>query len=363
MNLSAGTLTLNMTHSIRLVLLAIAFAAMTLTLATGCQNEPAGTRAVWSERLPFDAVREQLPTLAERGAALYLAVRPDDIGPDLRQLVLDANSAGVEVRPWLQLPDVGLWLNEGNAVAFRIYASAYADWAEQNGIKPGWLIFDLEPAFEFADELFGRAAEGQLVSALAFAIGEYNPEAFEEARAEIAAMVDELHERDIRSMAVTLPWVFDDLADGDSDLQDISNTPVIGIDWDKVTVMVYRTTISSILDRVISPGYVASYAEDLAQYYGDKAAVAVGTIGTAGEISNSGYLIPGELTLDVQAAYSGGVRDVSIFSLDGMVELGNADVWLDAAWQPTIDYSSPDPVVLVIRYFFSELDRALSATP
>jgi hypothetical protein len=331
-----------------------------LLLASGCQDDPTGSRAVWSERVPLEDVRDHIATLARHNAELYLAVRPEDLGGELRELIRDANSSGVAVRPWLQLPDTGLWLNERNAVAFRDFASAYADWAEQNGVPTEWVVFDLEPSFDFADQVLALVGEGQLGAALDLAVAQFNPPDYAEARAEIAAMVADLHDRGIRCMAVTLPWVIDDLRDDDTDLQDISNIPVTGIDWDRVSIMVYRTTVTGQLDRAISPGYVASYARDIVALFGDRGAVAIGTIGSAGFLTDSGYVIPVELSLDVQAAASAGIHDISIFSLDGMVEVGDPDAWLEAAWQPTLGYAFPDLIVAIIRQYIFELDHSLN---
>ena len=212
--------------------------------AMGCWNDPVGSLAVWSEFLPVAEVRDHLPTLARYEADLYLAVRADDLDDELAAFLTDARAAGVAVRPWLQLPDAGVWVNEDNAEAFAAFALAFLEWAATHGVLVEWLIFDLEPSFSYAEQLRTTSAEGGIGAALDLLTTHRDAERFEAARQALQELVDRLHTSGVRAMGVTLPWTIDDLADGDPDLQDLFDTPLAGIDWDQVSVMVYRPAFS-----------------------------------------------------------------------------------------------------------------------
>jgi hypothetical protein len=332
-------------------------AALVLCLV-GCYNEPPENLAVWSEFLPFAEVQAHLPTLARFGADLYVAVRPDDLGDELAMLFAQAGAAGVEVRAWLQLPESGVWVNEGSAADFADFAAEFLDFAAANGIKVEWIVFDLEPPFELAEKLREAAAAGGLEELIGLLIDRRDPVRFEAARLVLRQLVDELHGAGLKAMAVTLPWTIDDLEDGDDDLQDLFETPLAGIPWDQVSVIVYRPAMSELLSLPLPAAYVASYGESMRLLFGGNAQLAIGNISTPGLLVASGYADPFDIALDVSAARSAGITDLSVFSLDGMVLEGGPEVWLAAATGPTLSFSRPAPLVAAIRFAFGFLDRA-----
>ena len=328
--------------------------------ATGCFNDPVSELAVWSEFLPPQEVSGQLPALARFEADLYLAVQPDDLGEDLLALLREAKTQNVGVRLWPQLPDLGVWINETNAVEFGVYVFELLEWMAANDVSVDWIIFDLEPSFEYAEQLRGTLSEEGLAGVLDLLAAHRVPEDFEAARRTIAEIVEQLHSVDVRAMAVTLPWMIDDLADSDADLQDIFDTPLAGIGWDKISVMAYRPWFSDFVGASLSPGFVGSYAESIAALFGDRAQVAIGNISSPGLLLPQGYSDPFDVTRDVAAARSAGVADVSLYSLDGMVLAGGAERWLAAASGPTLALNQADLPTVLMRQVFGLLDRALS---
>ena len=328
--------------------------------ATGCCNDPVSELAVWSEFLPPQEVSAQLPVLAQFEADLYLAVQPDDLGEDLLALLREAETQNVGVRLWPQLPDLGIWVNETNAVEFGIFVFELLEWTAANDVSVEWIIFDLEPSFEYAEQLRGTLGEEGLAGVLDLLAAHRAPEDLEAARTTIAEIVEQLHSVDVWAMAVTLPWTIDDLADSDADLQDIFDTPLAGIGWDKVSVMAYRPWFSDFLGASLSPGFVGSYAESIAARFGGRAQVAIGNISSPGLLLPQGYSDPFEVTLDVSAARSAGVADVSLYSLDGMVLADGAERWLAAASGPTLALHCPDLLTWLVRQLFGLLDWALS---
>ena len=326
--------------------------------AIGCFNDPVSELAVWSEFLPPQEVRGQLPALARFEADLYLAVQPDDLGEGLLALLREAETQNVGVRLWPQVPDLGIWVNETNAVEFGVFVFELLEWVAANDVTVEWIIFDLEPSFEYAEQLRGTLGEEGLAAVLDLLAAHRTPEDFEMARGIIAEIVEQLHSVDVRAMAVTLPWTIDDLADSDADLQDIFDTPLAGIEWDKVSVMAYRPWFSDFLGAPLSPGFVGSYAESVAARFADRAQVAIGNISSPGLLLPQGYSDPFEVTLDVSAARSAGITDVSLYSLDGMVLAGGAERWLAAASGPTLALNQPDLLTLLMRQVFAVFDQA-----
>ncbi|MFH1745784.1 MAG: hypothetical protein ABIG44_01940 [Planctomycetota bacterium] len=321
----------------RLVLILLA-----LLSAGGCLNEPPTELGIWSEFLPLDDIRPHIPVLAEHEAELYLAVSPADINADLWDFLRAAQSENLTVFLWLQLPEEGTWLNEDNIKAFTDYARAVLEAAADAGLTLEWLIFDLEPSWGYAQELRVAAATGDIATLLDLFVTHHDPPSFTAATAELCALVDELHARDVRVMVATLPWTIDDLFDGDPDLQDIFDTPLAHIPWDRVSVMVYRPFLEDLFGAAFSPAVVTSYARSARAAFGSNVQVAIGNISTPGLLVPPGYEDPRELQRDLAAVTSAGVSSVSVFSLDGMVIAGGPERWLTVVEEPTRPVANMD---------------------
>ncbi len=323
-----------------------------------CLNEPPTELGVWSEFLPPAEVEAHVPALSQFGAELYLAVRPDDVNEELWTLLRAADAAGVAVRPWLQLPEYGVWLNERNISEFRDFARRYLDSAAENNVSIDWLIFDLEPGFAYAEALRSAAAAGDLEALLRLVSAHRDVAVFETASRRLRELVDGLHARDVRVMVATLPWTIDDLGDSDADLQDVFDTPLANVPWDQVSVMAYRPVFAELFGLPLSPGYVASYARSARATFGAEAQVAIGNISTPGLLVPPGYTDPVAVRLDVSAARSAGIDSISVFSLDGMVTADGPERWLTAASASTLQRCYVDPVTGLIRSVLNWLDRA-----
>ena len=200
------------------LLLSILFATV------GCYNEPVEDLAVWSEFLPLEDVHDHLPTLAAHDASLYLAIAPEMVDEELRAFLVDAEAQGVEVRPWLQLPEMGIWLNEDNVDAFAAFALDYLAWASTNAVRPDYMIFDLEPSFDYAEELRAAVDTGGARAAIELLLDHRDAGRFAEAQETLRYLVNQVQAQGVGAMAVVLPWIIDDLWDADTDFQDIFDT-------------------------------------------------------------------------------------------------------------------------------------------
>ncbi len=322
-----------------------------------CVNSPPGEVGVWSEFLPADEVQDSLETLAAYDADLYLAVEPATIDASLWALCAEARAAGVGVRLWPQLPERGIWLNEQNIADFAAFTETLIDAAAHEEIAIEWIILDIEPALAYAEMLRAAAASG--LPDLIDLLGDHRDRAaFAAAQIQLQALVDALHARGVKVMAVTLPWTVDDLGDGDPDIQDVFDTPLAGPEWDQVCVMVYRPTFSDFFGVDLPPDYVGSYARTARQVFGPNAQVAIGNIGTRGRVLAPGYTSPTDIVRDVAAARAAGLTSISVYSLDGMIASGNPEPWLAAAAGVTPRTFCVDPVTALLRFALRGLDSA-----
>ena len=283
---------------------------------------PSTARAsLWSEFLTYDAVRNVLPEIAERGVGLFLAVPPDRVA-GVGVLVKEAAQLGVETRLWVLLEkEDGYWPSKWNHVAFKEQLNRVRDALDG---PPDWIIFDLEPAAHLLGRLSSalscgrlRAAHSILKEAALSASLQHSEEAY-------GRQIADLLKEGTKAMAVTLPLILD----GGRKLENALGIPVSGVAWDEVSFMVYRPEFERLAGR-LGADIVFRYARAARARFGNRAALALGEVGTIGYPGPTpGYTDPANLVADIAAARAGGVANLHIFSLDGILEQGGLARWL-----------------------------------
>lgn len=325
--------------------------SLSLALLTACETAPPAPAGVYSEFLAYDRLEGELPALAVHGTTLAVAVPSDRIGDaSLASLLRAAEGEGVAVRLWLVLPiDQGYWPNEANLDVFAAEVTRLLDWIEAEDLVAEGIVYDLEPAYAYSEQL--RAAFADSIGTVATLMQTHqDAAAFEASRARLASHVREVQARGYLAQAVTYPQVIDDLEDGDDDLQDALDIPVRDVGFDEVSFMVYQTVIAEGVGGAwIGPGLVRSFANDAVAHFGDRATIALGIVGSATIVELDGplYDAPSTLADDVAAARSAGIARVEVYSLDGMVELGDPREWLDATQSGAEEFPIPTQARIV----------------
>jgi hypothetical protein len=256
----------------------------------------------------------------------------------LRNLCRGAEERELALRLWPLLSDEeGYWANQQNADAFSEYVRVLAAWAGQDCPRLEGVVIDLEMPLDRALEMEGIfAGEGGVTDLVEFLVDGVDEAAFEAARVQYSTLVDDLHDKGLHVSASTLPMVLDDLEDGDESIAHALWTPLRGIDWDVVSFQVYRSTFDSIFSAGLSDpeatftsGLITSYADSAVIFYGDKAAIDLGTTGS-GVGTEVGLDGPDELQADMAAALYAGIpqEQIHIYSLEGIMADDNPSAWL-----------------------------------
>lgn len=289
---------------------------------------------VYSEFLSYEEVEAQLDALVRTKTELYLAMPAAQVeGAALERVLLEAKTRGVPVRAWLLLDDAdGYWPGEDNLAAYDALVERFWTWNEARDLGVEWVVVDMEPPLETSNMLAEALEAGDLSSVVPVLLDLRDPEEHAAASEAWASAVDRWHARGAKVGVVGLPYILDDFGDDDPDMQDMFESPIVGIDWDEVGFLVYQTLYTDEEGERLGPGLVRSYAQTTVEEFGARASVALGAVGTVGKnTSRPGYDTPAQLTEDVAAAWAAGASKVHLFSLDGMVELGEVDSWLEAA--------------------------------
>ncbi len=292
------------------------------------------TYVVYEEFLAYSDMEQKLSLLAEYpGTALCPAVQPDQpLGPELESMLRSAARMGIPVNAWLLLPEEqGYWFNEENFAQASDYVYEFLDWIEQRHIPLEWIMFDMEMSVDKIRAM----REGGLFEVVIPTLKEnVDPEQYERSTQAYAELVRKVQERGYRVTAAAYPMVLDDLRDDDFEIQDAFNTPIVGVAFDEIYFMVYRSTFVQLLGITPGPDLVYQYALEARQHFGEAGVIALGIVGTIGMVSEEGYTEPAQLAVDIAAARAGGSARVYIFSLDGMLATGALDAWMILAGTP-----------------------------
>ncbi len=293
--------------------------------------------ALWSEFVPFEQVRAQLPIFEAQGLSLNLAIRDGEWErPELEALWREAGARGVEIRAWLLLSrEEGYWPNKWNAPRFEALVRRFLARMDDKHLPVFWLIFDLEPPPELMKELSRQLAKGQVGRALATLRRSSESAPLQPAVARFAALVEELHARGIRSHAVTTPMALHDLgAAPGPKVQSALGLPLEGVPWDLVSFMVYRPEYRRLVGE-LGPDIVYRYARDARRHFGSRVAIDLGEVGHVSFPEPfEGYVEPRLLGEDVSAVLAAGITQVQVYSLDGMLGMHAGPLpWIQSAKQ------------------------------
>jgi hypothetical protein len=314
------------------------------------------TFAVYEEFIPYRVMEQNLYRLAGRSdVGLCPAVRAEESqSEELESLFKAAAREGVPVNAWLLLPeDDGYWFNEENLSEAREQVFGFLDWIETRSIPLEWIMFDMEMSLDKVRAMEGGGLVDTVIPLLKENV---DPVAFQQATADYAHFVSELQERGYKVTAAAYPFVLDDLKDGDSEIQDAWNTPVVGVGFDEIYFMAYRTSFARLLGITPGPDLVYQYAGEAKREFGIGGIMALGIVGDVGMVSEEGYTQPADLSVDVAAAYAGGSERVYVYSLDGMLTLENPDEWLDLS-DTTPKKPEPDEVTERTREIIGLMDN------
>jgi hypothetical protein len=282
----------------------------------------------------------------------------------LRAVCRAAEDNALALRLWPLLTHAkGYWANQENVEAFIAYVETLRGWAADDCPRLEGFVVDLEMPYERALELEDQFAQGgSMGDLLNFLLLGIDEDLFETARLRFADLVHDLGAQGYLVSASTLPMIVDDAEDGDETIAKALWTPVQGVPYDKISFQVYRTHYDAVWGWTIADGPVSfpsglitSYANSILTHFGDKGAIDLGIVGSAGVSELPGMTDAAALQGDIAAALAAGLPPgrIQVFSLDGLFEMDDRAAWV----------ALPDPVVapidastLEIRELFSNLD-------
>jgi hypothetical protein len=263
-----------------------------------------------------------LDELVRRDIQLLAAVQPWQ-KDDAIALVSEANARGLSIGLWPLLDDArGRWLHPGDARDFMRFVDALLAALDAAGERIDCLVLDLEPPIAEVKKI----TEGRLGAARAWLARELDPTPHRR-------VVEELKARSVEAFAAVLPPI---LASGRAGVgwQKALGTPVDGVGWDAVSVMLYTSLFEGYsfgaVGRDDACALLSRFASLARSRFGSRASVSLGAVGVGALGDERTYRAPEELARDVALARVAGIDDLALFDLSGVVARPPVDAWLDA---------------------------------
>lgn len=290
---------------------------------------------VWVEFLAAKELTGHLDLLARHGVSPCLAVK--GWSPDLAGLLRGCEERGLEPALWPLLPlEEGYFPNEGNLDSFGRLVSKLVEGASRAGVEPAWMAIDLEPPLDKGMAILRGPPLRRLSRLLRWPLETLRPERFEAARRTLEGMVRDLRGEGWRTLAAAAPLVLDQ-PEGTAGLEDLMESPVLGVGFDRVSFMLYSSMVPGLGGPRGNPAWVHSYAREARRRLGGAAAVSLGVTGRGVLEMETLMGGPEVLARDVAAARAAGVEDIALYNLEG--SLRDPEGWLGA-----LEASSREPL-------------------
>ncbi len=290
----------------------------------------------WAELINPPEIVGALDLLREHDAGVAAAVYPVSLTRKNLNAFRKLKEAGIELTFWpLMEEEKGYFPGERNMTEYSAMVRNLVEWAQRNDAAPDMLAVDLEPPIQQMHDVTGATDRYSRVMGFLGAMRDnLDRERYLRAKADLEALNSWVRERGIRTISAVMPWVGLELEGEHELIQDMSETPVAGIAWDVISPMLYVTMLDGMAGAAMNSRDANWLVYDsclkMREKYGERAGVSLGLTGSGVLEDEPTFRRPEELLVGVQAALAAGVRDVSVYSLEGILDRRDPASWFTA---------------------------------
>jgi len=292
----------------------------------------------WAENVPpAEIVDRAMPLLVEYSAGIACAVFSESLHDENARAFRAIKEAGVELTYWpLLSPENGYFPGEKNVPDFTQLVHRVVGWAGDNGIMPDMIAVDQELPFDQMVQLVeeGTGSKSKALAAAGILHRNRDRQSYLKAKAELVELDGWIKARGVKTLSAVLPWVALELEGDGEMIQDMMETPVSGVAWDIISPMMYVSMLTGMSGGLISTRDANWLVFDtclrLRTGHPRSAGVSLGVTGTGVLGNEPTFSNPGELITGVEAALAAGVRDISIYNLEGVISREDPRAWLEA---------------------------------
>lgn len=289
----------------------------------------------WAENITAAEIVEQaLPLLKEFDAGVGVSLYEDSLTDENAKAFARLKSEGIELTYWplLSLPE-GYFPNERSVEPFSNLVEYVLEWSSAEGIQPDMLAFDLEIPFWQMQDLLTASPRKKLARALSILRENLDLERYLEARNALSSLNDRVRAQGIKTITAVFPWVALELDSEYELLQDLTETPLAGVHWDIFSPMLYVSMLEGLTGGLVSyrDANWLTFITSLRLFskFGSRAGASLGVTGTGVLGNEPAFRYPEGLLPGVEAALAAGIRDISIYNLEGILASGEPRRWLE----------------------------------
>lgn len=294
------------------------------------------TLRFWAENIsPPRIVDAGLDLLREYSAGVGVALFPESMTDENASAFRQLKEAGVQLGFWPLLPrEEGYFPGERNVDRFSSFARRLVRWAEDESAKPDLVAVDQELPFEQMLKVLNASFVKKGALALETCLENLDRTSFEYARGRLSQLNQWLKQKGVDTLTACLPWIGLEFDGRLEVIQDMMETPVMGIDWDIISPMSYASMISGMSGGLVTLRDADWLTFDiclgLRAARGRNSGISLGLTGTGVFESEPVFSEPAQLVTGVEAALAAGVRDVSIYNLEGTLARAEPRRWFEA---------------------------------
>jgi hypothetical protein len=291
----------------------------------------------WEESMsPPDIVKKALPLLEQYSAGVAVAMYPVSLTRKNANAFKKLADAGVEYAFWpLMEQEQGYFPGERNIAQYSALVRHQIEWAQKNDVLPDMIAIDLEmPIQQMRAVMSAPNALHRLGMVYTSARDNLDRERYYRAKSQLDSLNCEIQDLGMRTLTAVLPWVGLEL-EGEAELvQDMTETPASGIGWDILSPMLYVSMLVGMSGGALTTRDANWLLYDnccrLRSKYGGRAGVSLGLTGGGVLQDEPVFEMPSELVTGLKAALAAGIRDVSIYSLEGVISRKDQRQWFEA---------------------------------
>lgn len=282
---------------------------------------------IWSEFLrPEDVCRDNIIGIFKKYEVfLNYKLEYMDFSEELFNMISTYNENSIPVSLWATLSDdMGYWINEDNVDKFGDYVHKTVDILEKRGLGLYGFCIDMEPPYNLVMKLYyPKNIFDKFIFYTTLATKNLNRKKYDYAVKKFNDIAGFMKAKGLESYVPVTREIYYDIKYGTDFIQNALQTPAFEVSWDRYNLMYYATMMRKSIKNYDSQDVdylIYRQVKFMKEKYGDRISISAGLTNT-GKLGNEPcYGNIGDFIHDIGILKGAGVEDITIFSLDGMLD-------------------------------------------
>lgn len=295
---------------------------------------------MWCEFLkPEDVCRDYVIDIFKQyNIILNFKLEYDNFTEEFFEMLRIYNENGIPVSIWATLNDeMGYWVNEYNVDIFGDYVHKLVDILGKRRIKVYGLCIDMEPPYNQVMKMYNsRSIFDKIAFFSTLATRNLNKDRYNYAKHKFSEIAVFLKSHGLESYAPAARETYYDVLCSTDFIQNALETPLYDIPWDKYNLMYYGTMMRKQIrkyDKNDIDYLIYTQIKLLKERFNDRISVSAGLTNT-GKLGTEPYYEDMEdFYRDIGVLKACNVQDISIFSLDGILDPARLEMFIKGAYE------------------------------